>query len=81
MASPSSSRLPLAPIRSASGALLGSVSSMPDGSPDPLLASVLRSYVERLATEARASALAREAFARGEAPLPPSSVWRISDRH
>ena len=81
MASPSSSRLPLAPIRSASGALLGSISSLPDGSPDPLLESVLRSYVERLAAEERSRELAREAFARGEAPLPASSVWCISDRH
>ena len=69
---------PLLPIRSPSGVLLGSVSS---GELSPLLSSVLRSYCERLASEARASALAREAFARGEAPLPPSSVWLLSDRH
>ena len=78
MASPSP-RLPLAPVRSASGALLGSVSSLPDGSPDPLLASVLRSYVDRLAAEERSRERAREAFARGER-LPSSSVWCISDR-
>ena len=65
MASPSS-RLPLASVRSPDGNLLGSVSSLPDGSPDPLLASVLRSYVERLAAEARASQLARERASRGE---------------
>jgi len=78
MASPSS-RLPLAPVLSASGARLGSVSSLPDGSPDPLLASVLLSYVERLSKEERSRELAREAFARGER-LPASSVWCISDR-
>ena len=72
---------PLAPIRSASGALLGAVSSMPDGSPDPLLESALRSYARRLATEESSRALARERAARGEAPLPRSSVWLVSDRH
>lgn len=68
---------PLRSVRSSSGAILGSVSS---GELSPLLSSVLCSYCERLAAEARASALAREAFARGEAPLPPSSVWLLSDR-
>ncbi len=69
---------PLRSVRSSSGALLGSVSS---GELSPLLSSVLRSYCERLASEARASALARERSLRGEPPLPPSSVWLLSDRH
>lgn len=68
---------PLLPIRSSSGALLGSVSS---GELSPLLEAVLRSYVSRLASEARASSLARERSLRGEPPLPPSSVWLLSDR-
>jgi len=68
---------PLLPIRSSSGALLGSVSS---GELSPLLETVLRSYVSRLASEARASSLARERSLRGEPPLPPSSVWLLSDR-
>ena len=68
---------PLRPIRSASGALLGSVSS---GELSPLLEAVLRSYVDSLASEARASARARERALRGEPPLPPSSSWFISDR-
>jgi hypothetical protein len=82
-ASPSFSSLlmapaPLLPIRSASGAILGSVSS---GELSPLLEAVLRSYVSRLETEARASELARERASRGEPPLPSSSVWLLSDRH
>lgn len=69
---------PLRPVRSSSGSLLGSVSS---GELSPLLETVLRSYVSRLASEARASSLAQERSLRGEPPLPPSSVWLLSDRH
>lgn len=68
---------PLRPIRSASGALLGSVSS---GELSPLLETVLRSYVDQLASEARASSLARERALRGEPPLPSPSSWLISDK-
>jgi hypothetical protein len=68
---------PLRPIRSASGSLLGSISS---GELSPLLETVLRSYVDRLASEARASELAKERSLRGEPPLPRSSSWLLSDR-
>jgi hypothetical protein len=69
---------PLRPIRSASGSLLGSVSS---GELSPLLETVLRSYVSRLAAEERSRSLALERASRGEPPLPSSSVWLLSDRH
>lgn len=69
---------PLRSVRSASGSLLGSVSS---GELSPLLEAVLRSYVDRLATEERSRSLALERASRGEPPLPRSSVWHVSDRH
>jgi len=78
MASPS--RLPLASVRSASGFSVGSVSSLPNGSPDPLLSSVLLSYCDRLKEEEEARERLRSSVARGEAPPLLSSVWLVSDR-
>lgn len=73
-------RLPLASVSSASGFSVGSVSSLPGGSPDPLLASVLLSYCDRLKEEEEARERLRSSVARGEPLPPPSSSWLISDR-
>jgi hypothetical protein len=70
---------PLAPVLSSSGLPIGSVSALPSGEPDPLLASVLCSYFERLSAEERYWQAVRSGLL---PPPPPSSgSLSISDRH